>query len=130
MGSVLFGWVVAVGIGVLLTSILSATGAAIGLTDVNPDDVSSQDAGTIGIVGGIVLLVFLAIAYYAGGYVAGRLARFDGGRQGLGVWLFALVVAVILAAAGAVLGAEYNASTSSTSSRACRPTPAASRSAA
>jgi hypothetical protein len=107
-GAVFFGWVVAVGIGVLLTSILSATGAAIGLTDADTSEISGQDAQTIGIVGGVLLLMFLAIAYYAGGYVAGRLARFDGGRQGLGVWLFALAVALVLAAAGAVLGAEYN----------------------
>ena len=107
-GASFFGWIVALGIGVLLTSLLSATGAAIGLTQVNPSDVSQQDAETIGIVGGIVLLVILFLSYYAGGYVAGRLARFDGARQGLGVWLIALAVAIVLAVAGAVLGAEYN----------------------
>jgi hypothetical protein len=54
------------------------------------------------------LLVILLVAYYAGGYVAGRMSRFAGPRQGLGVWVIALVVTVILAAAGALLGAEYN----------------------
>ena len=50
----------------------------------------------------------LAVAYYAGGYVAGRLSRFDGARQGLGTWLMGLVVTILLAVAGAVLGSEYN----------------------
>jgi hypothetical protein len=50
----------------------------------------------------------LLIAYYAGGYVAGRLSRFDGARQGIGTWLFGLVVTLLLAAAGAIFGSEYN----------------------
>ena len=48
------------------------------------------------------------IAYYAGGYVAGRMSRFDGARQGFGVWLFGLVVTLVVAAAGAILGDQYN----------------------
>ena len=55
-----------------------------------------------------MLLLVLAIAYYAGGYVAGRMSRFDGPRQGLGVWLVGLIVTVVLAVAGAVLGSKYN----------------------
>lgn len=49
--------------------------------------------------GGIVLAV-LALSYLTGGYVAARMARFDGWRQGLGVWLLSalLVLAAVLAA--------------------------------
>jgi len=36
------------------------------------------------------------------------MARFDGPRQGIGVWLLGLLVTLVLAAAGALLGAEYN----------------------
>ena len=54
------------------------------------------------------MLVVLVVSYFAGGYVAGRMSRFDGARQGLGVWLVALIVTVVLAVAGAVLGGEYN----------------------
>ena len=43
----------------------------------------------------------LAVAYFAGGYVAGRMSRFDGARQGLGTWLLGLVVTVVLAVVGA-----------------------------
>jgi len=56
----------------------------------------------------VLLVLVLALAYYAGGYVAGRLSRFDGARQGLGAWLFGLIVTILLAVAGAVLGSEYN----------------------
>jgi MFS family permease len=106
-GSGFFGWLVAVGIATLLTALLSAAGAAVGLTDVSSQD-ASDSAGTVGLVGGVLLLVILLVAYYAGGYVAGRMSRFAGPRQGLAVWVIGLVVTVILAAAGALLGAKYN----------------------
>jgi hypothetical protein len=98
---------VAVGIAVLLTALLSAAGAAIGLTELSEGEAESN-AETISIVGGILLIAVLAISYYAGGYVAGRMSRFDGGRQGLGVWLFGLVATVALAVLGAIAGSEYN----------------------
>ena len=63
---------------------------------------------TVGIVGGIALLVILFVAYFAGGYVAGRMARFDGAKQGLAVWLWALVIAILVAVLAAVAGSEYN----------------------
>jgi hypothetical protein len=106
-GSAFFGWLVAVGIAVLLTAILSAAGAAIGLTSASGSQAKSN-AGTIGIVGGILLLVVLMLAYYAGGYVAGRMGRFNGPRQGLATWIVGLVVTIALAIAGAVLGSKYN----------------------
>jgi uncharacterized membrane protein len=106
-GSAFFGWLVAVGIAVLLIAILSAAGAAVGLTQASGDD-ATRNADTIGIVGGILLLVVLLVAYYAGGYVAGRMARFNGPKQGIGVWVIGLVITLILAVAGAVLGAQYN----------------------
>jgi hypothetical protein len=102
-GAAFFGWLVAVGVASLLIAVLSAAGAAVGLAST-----SSSEAGTIGIAGGIVMLAILLIAYYAGGYVAGRMARFNGPRQGLAVWVIGLAVTVVLAVAGALLGAEYN----------------------
>src|SRR5918994_6823558 len=106
-GSAFFGWLVAVGVAVLLIALLSAAGAAVGLTQAPPDQ-AGDSAGTIGIVGGILMLAVLVVAYYAGGYVAGRMARFNGPRQGLAVWLLGLIVTVLLALAGILLGAEYN----------------------
>jgi len=106
-GSDFFGWLVAVGLGAILTGILSAAGAAIGLSQLSGAEAQSN-AGTIGIVGGVLLLLVLMIAYYCGGYVAGRMSRFDGARNGFGVWLVGLIITIVLAAAAAILGAEYN----------------------
>jgi hypothetical protein len=110
-GAAFFGWVVSIGVASLLIAILSAAGTAIGLTGTSPSQAGEQaqsNAGAVGIVGGVLLLVVLGAAYYAGGYVAGRMSRFDGTRQGTGVWLIGLFVAVVLAVAGLLLGAEYN----------------------
>jgi len=106
-GAAFFGWLVAVGITALLAALLSAAGAAIGLTQLSDSEARSS-ADTISIVGGILLILVVAIGYYAGGYVAGRMSRFDGGRQGLGVWLIGLAATLILAAIGAIAGSEYN----------------------
>jgi hypothetical protein len=107
IGAAFFGWLVAVGMAALLTAILSAAGAAIGLTSLTESDARSG-ADTISIVGGVLLFLVLALAYYSGGYVAGRMSRFDGARQGVGVWVFGLVVTILLAALGAIAGSEYN----------------------
>src|SRR3954447_19773613 len=104
-GAAFFGWLVAIGMGVILTAIVAAAGAAIGLTDANA---ASDNAGTIGIVGGALLIAVSFIAYYCGGYVAGRMSRFDGGRQGFGVWAIGLLVTLLVAAAGAIFGAQDN----------------------
>jgi hypothetical protein len=106
-GSAFFGWLVAVGMAAILLGLLSAAGAAFGLGEVSENE-ASQNAETIGIVGGILLILVLAIAYYCGGYVSGRMSRFDGARQGFGTWAIGLIVTVILAVAGAVFGSEYN----------------------
>ena len=106
-GAAFFGWLVAVGLGALLVGLLAAAGAAVGLTALSDAD-ATGDATEIGLGGAIALLAALAIAYFAGGYVAGRMSRFDGARQGLGTWLLGLVVTIVLAVVGAVLGSEYN----------------------
>lgn len=106
-GASFFGWLVAVGVAALLVAILAAAGAAVGLTATTESDVTSN-AEEIGLGGGIALVIVLMLAYYAGGYVAGRMSRFDGGRQGLGTWVIGLIVTVALALAAVVLGDQYN----------------------
>ena len=108
-GAAFFGWLSANGLAVILVALLSAAGVALGLaSDVDTADEAAQQADTVGIGGAIAVLVVLFLAYLAGGYVAGRMARFDGVRQGLATWLIGLVVVLLLAVAGAVLGAQYN----------------------
>ena len=107
-GASFFGWLVAVGVAALLTAILAAAGAAIGLTTTTSESELSGAAEELSLGGAIALLAVLLIAYYAGGYVAGRMSRFDGARQGMGTWAIGLVVTIGLAVAALVLGDEYN----------------------
>jgi amino acid transporter len=107
-GAAFFGWLVAIGVAVILLAILSAAGTAFGLGENVSTNDAQSNADTIGIVGGILLILVLAIAYYCGGYVSGRMSRFDGGRQGLGTWAIGLIITVILAVAGVIFGSEYN----------------------
>jgi hypothetical protein len=102
-----FGWLVSVGIAAILLGLLSAAGAAFGLGDVS-DAEAEANAETIGIVGAVLLLLVLGLAYYLGGYVSGRMSRFDGARQGLAVWGIGLVVTIALAVLAALFGSEYN----------------------
>ncbi|MFN2569819.1 MAG: hypothetical protein ABR564_09505 [Candidatus Dormibacteria bacterium] len=106
-GAAVFGWLVTVGISVLLTALIAAGGTAIGLQQGSVADVSGS-ATTLTVAGGVLLLLILLLAYYAGGYVAGRLSRFSGGLQGFGVWVLSAVVTAVLAVAGVVAGSQYN----------------------
>ena len=40
--------------------------------------------------------MILFSAFYCGGYVAGRMARFNGVRQGIAVWVWAIVIAIVV----------------------------------
>ena len=106
-GSVFFGWLVAIGLAALLTGILTGAGTAIGITELSDGELSDS-AETIGLGGGILLFAVLLLSYYAGGYVAGRLARFDGARQGFGVWILGVVMTLAFAALAALAGSEWN----------------------
>lgn len=103
IGSAFFGWLVAVGLTVLLGALASL---AVRLAGVSPDMSGGpgQDPRMLGVAGGIVAVVVMLLAYYAGGYVAGRLARFDGVRNGVAVWAMGLVVTVAVSIATAVTG--------------------------
>jgi hypothetical protein len=111
-GSAFFGWLTATGTAVLLTALAAAAGTAVGVandTDVaEAADQAASDPGTVGLVGGIILLVVLFVAYYCGGYVAGRMARFNGAKQGVAVWLWAVVIAIAVAVLAAVAGDQFN----------------------
>ncbi len=82
--------------------------AALGASGNITQTEAERSAGTIGLTAGIVLVVVLLVAYYTGGYVAGRMSRFDGAKQGLGVWVIGLVVTILAVAAGVIFGSQYN----------------------
>ncbi len=111
VGSAFFGWLAATGMAVLLTALVAAAGTAVGLaTNTNVTDAVNRAGGdqSVGIAGIITLLVVLFVSYYCGGYVAGRMARFNGVRQGLMVWIWALIAAVIVAILALTAGQQYN----------------------
>jgi hypothetical protein len=112
-GSAFFGWLTATGTAVLLTALLGAVGAGLGLgvTEGDVEDAAQEigaNAQTVTIIGAIALAVLLFIAYYCGGYVAGRMARFSGAKQGLAVWIWAIVIAIVVAIIAAVAGSQFN----------------------
>lgn len=56
----------------------------------------------------VVIGLVLFIAYFLGGYVAGRLARFDGGRNGAATVLWGILLSVLLALfVGLLPGLEF-----------------------
>jgi MFS family permease len=110
IGSAFFGWLTATGMAVLLVALLAAAGIAVGLANnANVSDAMNMASSqTVGIAGIIALLVILFLSYYCGGYVAGRMARFNGVRQGLMVWFWAVIVAVLVALLGLFAGPRFN----------------------
>ncbi|MCU1433014.1 MAG: hypothetical protein JWP95_2119, partial [Actinotalea sp.] len=112
IGSAFFGWLTATGSAVLLSALLAGVGAAVGVatsTDLQEasDDAASQAEG-VGLAGAITLLVIMFLAYCCGGYVAGRMARFNGAKQGLAVWLWAVVIAILVAVVGFAAGSQFD----------------------
>lgn len=107
-GACFFGWLVAVGVTVILGAIISAVASAVG-SDQNwtRADLESM-ADSVGIAAAITLAVVMLVGYFAGGYVAARMSRFDARRQGVGVWTIAVVVMIVAAVAGALFGSSYD----------------------
>lgn len=106
-----FGWLVAIAMTVLLAGVLGVGAtAAIRILHVTQSR-AEQQAEAVGLAAAIALLVILMIAYFTGGYVAGRMSRSDGRRQGLGVWLLGLLgllVTILLAVLGPRFGTQYD----------------------
>ncbi|GAA4685996.1 hypothetical protein [Nocardioides nanhaiensis] len=108
-----FGWMTATGMTILLTALVAAAGAGVGLVSsasevadaAQSNNISAEEIGWAGV---ILVLVVVFVAYYSGGYVAGRMARFDGIRQGIAVFGWAVVAAIVVAVLGAVAGSQYD----------------------
>ncbi|MFN3706888.1 hypothetical protein [Microcella sp.] len=112
VGSAFLGWLTATGAALLLTALVASIGAAIGLGNANTAEEAVEgalaEATTIGVVGAIILALVLFIAYVAGGYVAGRMARVSGIMQGFVVWLWAVVFAIVVGVLAAVGGTQLD----------------------
>lgn len=102
-GACFYGWLVSLGVTVLLGGIASAVAAGAGV-NLNLHHI----ARSLTIGAAITLAVVMLVGYFAGGYVAGRMTRFDGGLQGVGAWFVGLVVMAVAGGVGAVFGSNYN----------------------
>jgi len=112
VGLAFLGWLTATGTAVILTAFVAAAGTAVSVATRSSAGSATaqaaQDPKTVGMFGAIVLLVVMFIAYCCGGYTAGRMARFKGLRQGLAVWLWAVVTAAVVAILAALAGSQYD----------------------
>jgi hypothetical protein len=99
--SVIFGWLAALGAGVILSGIVGAiVGGILGAMGVQ----GGTEGGTAGLIG---LLVTLFLAFLIGGYVAGRLASRSGLKHGILVPVLSLIVIILLAIIGAIVGSSF-----------------------
>jgi hypothetical protein len=99
--SVIFGWLAALGAGLILSGIVGGVvGAILGVLGVE----GGTEGGIAALVG---LLLTLLLAFLIGGYVAGRLASRSGLKHGLLVPLLALLVTLLLAIIGSVIGYSF-----------------------
>src|SRR5918994_2054801 len=95
--SVIFGWLAALGAGLILSGIVGGILGALGV-----------QGGTEGSIAGLVgLLLTLLLAFLIGGYVAGRLASRSGFKHGILVPVLSLLIILVLAIVGAIVGASF-----------------------
>ncbi|HSE71099.1 MAG TPA: hypothetical protein VLA97_10105 [Nocardioidaceae bacterium] len=100
-GASFFGWLVASGVAILVSGLLAGGVVALGgSADLLQAEAVGQ--GNVELAAAAILLGVLALAAYTGGYVAGRMSRFDGGRQGAGVWAIGLLMTAVVAGLGYV----------------------------
>jgi MFS family permease len=65
----------------------------------------AEDLSLASMIGGVAVLF---VAYVVGGWAAGRIARYDGARNGFAAGVWTLILAAILAGLGAWIGSEYD----------------------
>lgn len=107
-GAAFFGWLTATGAIVLLVSLVAAVGAVVDQTTGTDVQEISQNPQSAGLIGGAIVLVVLFVGYFCGGYVAGRMARFDGARQGFAVWIWMILMTALLTVLGFLAGDQLN----------------------
>jgi hypothetical protein len=115
VGAAFFGWVAASGIAVLLTALVAVTGLAARLLT-GPDTMDLSIPASLpplGMTGIICALLIVFLSFFSGGYVAGRMARFNGVGQGLMVWLWGVIMAGAAAALGVAAGTRLKLSAGS-----------------
>jgi hypothetical protein len=104
--AVFFGLLAAIGLAASLVAMVLGGLVATGVTSFGEDATELVDRMMAG--GGAIAVAILALSYLTGGYVAARMARFDGWRQGVGIWLLSLLVALAAAITAWIAGGQLD----------------------
>ena len=92
------GLVFAIVLGAVFSAVAGLVLVPFGITPA----LSNGQIGASVITGLAILGVLIFLTFFFGGYVAGRLARFDGGRNGAMVLVWVFIVVLILALAAVI----------------------------
>ena len=101
-----FGLLATIGLLVILAAMAASAGVAVGATEFR--EPAADQLEELSFAGGVLLALIVAAAFFSGGYVAARMARFDGLRQGLGVWLLSVLMAAAIGVAVWIAAGELN----------------------
>jgi hypothetical protein len=104
--AVFFGLLAGIGVAACLVAMVLGGLAATGVTSFHEDSASLVDRMMAG--GGAISVAILALSYVCAGYVGARMARFDGWRQGLGVWVLSLLVVAAAGITAWIAGGELD----------------------
>ncbi|HSJ72080.1 MAG TPA: YrzE family protein [Acidimicrobiia bacterium] len=105
--AVVLGMFAALGVLVLLSALITAGAAGIEY-QLNAIDLDGS-LTEVAVVGTLVAIAVIFVSFVAGGWAAGRMARYDGAMNGLGSGLLFVLVVAVFGALGAWAGNEYNA---------------------
>lgn len=95
VGAALFGLLVAAAVAAVISALVGLAWVLVSASTVPwLEGAKAIVAANEPVAGAIAGLLVLFIALFCGGYVAGRMARFSGSRQGVAVWIWALAIAV------------------------------------
>ena len=107
-GAGFFGWLVSVAMTVILTGLVGAIVGVLDRTVTSFPSPADLEPRLLAIVAAALVVLVLMGAYFTGGYVAGRMSRFDGGKQGAGVWVTGVLLSALVVGAGLVFGWQYD----------------------
>ena len=103
----LLGMFTALGVLVFLGALIAAGNAGIDY-QLNQIDIDGN-LQEVEVVGAIVAILAVLVSFIAGGWAAGRMARYDGAINGVGAALWFVLAAAVFGALGLWFGQEYNA---------------------
>src|SRR3954454_17331244 len=104
--AVFFGLLSAIG---LMASLVAMVVGALVATDVMSfHDTAASLVDHVMTAGGAIPVAILALGYLTGGYVAARMGRFDGWRQGLGICLLSVGIGVAVAITAWITDGDLN----------------------